>query len=345
MKYKFYKSSSLAWSAMLDATRQATKYIYWEVYIFQDDTDPAFNFFDVLIEKAKEGVKVVMILDAFGSMYLSSETVEKLNEAGVEVLFFKKLLRRVHRKILIVDGKVAFLGGVNIGQLYVKWPDLQLKITHKSVIKSLLWTFSRSYILCGGKDKSLEKIRDSSPSRKTKIWFIDHFPSIGKFLLREYYQEKIARARKSIIIVSPYFVPRPWLLRILKDAMDRGVSIEIVVPEKTDSDFMNFANMIFIRLASQIGIKFYLGKEMNHAKAMLIDGKEGLVGSNNLDSQSFIFNTEASVSFVRKDMVRDLKNIVYGWRDESKLFNIEDYPSKWYFRPVEWIVRLISPVL
>jgi len=345
MPYKLYKNSSDAWKGMLSAISSAKKSIYWEVYIFQDDTDPLFSFFDVLEQKAKEGIKVVIILDAFGSYSLSQSTVLRLKDNGVEILFFRQWLRRVHRKILIVDEEIAFLGGVNVAKPYIKWTDLHLRMKNKSVIKSLLWTFSRSYILCGGKDKELVGIREKSPSRKTKIWLIDHFPSIGKFLLREYYQEKIAKAKKSIIIVTPYFVPRPWLLKILKVAVLKGVKVQIIIPKNTDIKFMDFVNVVFMRATYQMGIKFYLGPDYNHSKAMFVDGVEGLIGSNNLDALSFSFNSEASVHFIKKDMVADLKKVITEWKKKSTVFKIEDYPFKWYFKPVEWLIHLISPVL
>ena len=137
MRYRFYTTSEKAWDAMIGAIVKAQKSIFIEMYIFVDNTD-AHKFFEVLAEKAKEGVKVKVIIDSFGSQELSQKTIAKLKSAGVELLFFSYWLRHTHKKILIVDEKIAFLGGVNIHKLFQKWNDLQVRFTGpmvKSVIR------------------------------------------------------------------------------------------------------------------------------------------------------------------------------------------------------------------
>ncbi len=330
---------------MLDQIEHASSSIYWESYIFNDDTFPDHDFIEALINKSRQKVKVKIILDGFGSIYLSTETVSKLAEAGIEVLFFKSLFRRIHRKILIIDEESVFVGGVNVGRAYKKWFDLHLYIENRSLVKSLLWSFSRSYVLCGGKDKKLTKIKESSPSSKTKVWLLDHFPSIGKFLLREYYLEAIARAKKKIIIITPYFVPRSWLIRALETSMKRGIKVEILVTEYTDSKFMDFTNYLFMAATAPLGINFFLTKGINHAKAILIDGKEAMIGSNNIDSMSFHFNIEAGITFKDKQMVSDLKRVITDWKKESIVFDPLKFENSWYVKPLEWLIRFVSPVL
>ncbi len=330
---------------MLYQMETAKESIYWESYIFHDDTKSEYNFIETLAKKAKEGVRVRIVLDGFGSIFLSASATEQLTSAGAELLFFKSIFRRIHRKILIIDEVKMFVGGVNVGYAYKKWFDLHLFIENRRAVKSLLWSFSRSYALCGGKDKNLLEIRESSPSRKTKVWLIDHFPSVGKFLLRDYYEEKIAKASREIVMITPYFVPRSWLVSSLEGAIKRGVKIEILVGERTDSKIMDFTNCLFMASVFPLGIKFFLTKGINHAKAVLIDGEEGMIGSNNLDSLSFHFNAEAGISFKNKLMIKDFEEIIDKWKKTAKLFDPKQLANKWYTRPLEWLIKLVSPVL
>jgi cardiolipin synthase len=123
MKYRFFTNSKKAWANMYEAISLAESSIFFEMYIFEDNT-VGFDFITLLADKAKSGIKVKILLDAFGSLGLPKERVSALQEAGVEVLFFSHFLHRVHRKILVVDNKVAFMGGVNVHQGAVDWRRL-----------------------------------------------------------------------------------------------------------------------------------------------------------------------------------------------------------------------------
>lgn len=344
-KHQFYTNSESAWSAMLGAIKQARKSIYWEIYIFEDDTSSEYNFFKALSEKARRGVDVRIVLDGFGSMGLGSNTVAKLRESGVEVLFFNSWFRRIHRKVLIVDEEIAFLGGVNVGEKYIKWLDLHLGLMGKGIVRSLLKSFSRSYFYSGGSDPRLLSLRKESRVRKTEIWLLENFPWMGKLMLRPYYMEQIARATDRIVLVTPYFIPHRWLITSLATAMGRGVSVEVIIPQRTDVGFINFANHVFVSSLNKTGIKFYLTKNMIHAKAILVDDKIGLVGSNNIDALSFDFNAEAGISFEKKEMINDLKNIIDIWKDDSVLFQHSGKSDTWYYKIAEKIIRFIQPIL
>ncbi|MDO8493700.1 MAG: phosphatidylserine/phosphatidylglycerophosphate/cardiolipin synthase family protein [bacterium] len=330
---------------MLEGIKQARSSIYWEVYIFEDDLGLEYDFFKTLTDKARGGVKVRIVLDGFGSMNLSNSTVDRLKEAGAEVLFFNSWFRRIHRKILIVDEEVAFLGGVNVGKAYKKWLDLNLRLNGKRIVKSLVKSFSRSYYNSGGTDPNLLTLRKELKTRRAGLWLLENFPAVGKLMLRPYYQEQIAGAKKRIVLVTPYFIPHRWLLASLLSAQARGVSVELVIPKNTDSNFISFANHVFISSLSKTGMKFYMTKDMIHAKAILVDDKVGLVGSNNLDAMSFDHNAEASVSFERKEMVRDLKNIIDIWQKDAMPWQHNSKYEGWYYKFMEYIVRLIQPVL
>ncbi|MBI4993789.1 hypothetical protein HZC33_02425 [Candidatus Wolfebacteria bacterium] len=143
--YKFYTTSESAWAAMLKDIKAAKKSIYLEMYIFVDNTS-GYNFFEILKQKADEGVKVKIIIDSFGSSELSQKMIDELRKVGAEVLFFSYWFERIHKKILIIDENIVFLGGVNIHKFFRKWNDLQIRL-EGSIAKYSLRSFARIYNL------------------------------------------------------------------------------------------------------------------------------------------------------------------------------------------------------
>ena len=315
---------------MLSAISGAQKSIYLEMYVFQNDTT-GYDFLSVLEKKAREGVSVILVLDSFGSYDLSSSSVLALRNAGAEVLFFSSWFRRLHRKILIIDENVVFLGGVNIGGAYAPWKDLQARVTGRRILSSSLRSFARVYKECGGKRAELlTRIGKKPIFRKARTWFIEH--GIGERLLeiREHYEENIGKAEHSITLVTPYFFPRRWLLARLHEAILRGVRVEIIVPKDTDNGWiMNRINYFQLAFFTKLGAVGYLTEEMNHAKVLLVDDSVGMVGSGNLDPLSFGWNAEAGVFFTRPAMVRDLRKILEEWKSEAEIFTPAMFHPKW----------------
>ncbi|MEK7066356.1 MAG: phospholipase D-like domain-containing protein, partial [Patescibacteria group bacterium] len=139
--------------------------------------------------------------------------------------------------------------------------------------------------------------------------------------------------------------PHNWLMKALSTAVARGVSVEIIMPAKTDLSFINFANHLFAETMHKSGIKFYLTKDMIHAKVLLVDDVVGLVGSNNIDALSFDWNAEASVSFEQEEMVADLKIITEMWKKDSIPLAHSHLKKPFYYKFLAFIVRLIQPIL
>jgi len=331
MGYRFYTTSQSAWKGMLSAITSATKSIYLEMYIFQGDTE-GYDFLSVLKKKADEGVSIILILDSFGSAGLSSSAIRRLRLSGVEVLFFSHWFRRLHRKILIIDERTVFLGGVNIGGMYALWKDMQVRVRGKKILLSSLRSFARVYEECGGKNAAmLSRIGKEPLLKKTKTWFIEHGIG-GKWIqIREHYEDHISKAERSITLVTPYFFPRRWLIARLHEAILRGVLVEIIIPQHTDHgwlmDRINYFQLVFF---IRLGASCFLSKEMNHAKILLIDDRVGMVGSGNLDPLSFGWNAEAGVFFDRAVMVRDLRKILEEWKFESVPFVLEMFQPRWH---------------
>ena len=351
MKYKFYTTSEKAWVAMLEVIRQAQKSIYLESFILSDD-ERTHNFFETLKERARAGVQVKIIADRAGHLFWGSFDKASFEKAGIEVLFFTRWFYHTHRKILIVDESIAFIGGVNISGAYANWLDLHIRIAGVFV-RQLLRSYAKIYALAGGEDPALLRLRYRSgqPSKfrttlyKTKLWLIERWPLKGRSAFKDYYKKKCAEAGKSIVIATPYFLPHPWLIRALKKAAKRGVKIEIIIPRKTDNIFADPLHRVLAHSMSYA--KFLFLPEMNHAKVLLMDDREGLIGSNNIDARSFDYNLEASVIFQRKDMVGDLKKILETWKKTAFSIEAIEKNYRWTISRVilRWIAKILQPIL
>ncbi len=327
---KFFTSSEKSWEAMLGAMMSAQESIYMEMYIFSDDMSE-YNFFSVLERKAKEGLRVRIILDSFGSLSLSNNSVAKLRASGAEVIFLSKFLHRLHRKILIIDERVAFLGGVNIHKSAKLWTDLMVSMEGK-IVERVVRLFAQDYVNAGGQDREIIAKNKKVFFHKTQTWVVNHSPLKNKFGLKTVYKKHINEAKTSITLVTPYFMPKRWLLAHLHQAVLRGVKVNILVPKSVEESFydiMNKANYFYMYNAWKLGVNFYLEPFMNHAKLMIVDGREAIVGSQNLDFLSFELNSEIGVFFKDQDSVGKLESIVAKWQKETQPFDLKDYRPTW----------------
>jgi len=323
MKYKLYTTSQKAWDGMFKAILAAEKSIYIEMYIFLSDTKETHDFLGIIKEKALRGLEIVIIADAYGSYGLSSKDVKDLREAGVEFIFFTHWFKRTHRKILIIDNKTAFLGGVNIKEKIRYWQDLQIQISGK-IVKNLVKSFAHTYQMIGGKKESILLYNKLNFPKKVKAFISDSLsiPQVTGVLSDQYIRQ-IFSAENSIKIVTPYLAPPKKFLTALENACLRGVKVEIIIPENTDIVFLDRVNYLGARRLVAMGVHVYLSKKMNHAKMLLIDDTQGLIGSQNFDFLSFNINIETGVFFKQKYIVADLKKIFDEWLSVSEVANVK----------------------
>lgn len=342
MRYRFFNTSEKAWAGMLAAIGGAQESIYLEMYILENDTTE-YDFLSELMRKAKEGVRVVVILDAFGSFALANALIDQLRIAGVEVLFFSYWFRRMHRKILIVDERVAFLGGVNIAHRFAHWNDLQVRVSGV-IIRHVLRSFIRVYHECGGRNPAFAGMTRPPLVKKARLWFIEHGIGSKRYTLRKHYEEHMNNAQWSIVVVSPYLLPHHWLITCIHRAIIRGVQVTIMIPRQTDYPIFDRINYYYVALFSTLGATCLLGETMNHAKVMLIDEHIGTVGSQNLDALSFDWNAEAGVFFDNPKMVHGLERIIKGWESAAVPFTRATHPPHWYDIALALLLRLFQPV-
>src|SRR6185369_17828395 len=165
---------------------------------------------------------------------------------------------------------------------------------------------------------------------------------------RKYYEERLAHARHTIVMVTPYLFPPRWLIARLHQATLRGVRVEILLPQETDHRIVNSTNRSFAAVMTELGAECYYTPTMNHAKAMLVDqghpNAEGIIGSQNLDLFSFNMNIEAGVFFNDPQMVADLAKIIEGWKAEAIMAHRKKSRFKWYDLPVAFFLRIAGLV-
>lgn len=340
---KLYTNSTQSWNATLRAISHAKQSIYIEMYIFSDNTSTTHDFVTALIERARHGVQVIMILDAFGSMGLSNATISLLTEASVEVRFFRHWIHRTHRKTIITDGTRGFIGGVNITRHAQDWNDLQLEVTG-AIVRRLLKVFTRTYKLSGGTKTLLVHPKHTERNHRIRMWILEHTPLANQLTLKEYYTKKLATARTRITFLTPYFIPHTWLIDAMRDAVKRGITVELLIPEKTDTRIIDSINRHYAMKAVDAGVQLYITPGTNHAKAVLIDDREGLIGSANIDSLSFDHNSELGIFFTDQRTVANLAHIITTWKESAHLIpHTSSYRLPWYYFPFVFILKIIHP--
>ncbi|EKD43581.1 MAG: hypothetical protein ACD_72C00214G0001 [uncultured bacterium] len=340
--YKFYRTTTDALQAMHEAILGARQSIYWEIYALIDDSVGG-PFVDILCEKARSGVEVKIIVDAIGSFDLSRLAISRLRGAGVDVVYYNTLSPRLalfhwarslghrnHRKVLVIDREIVFIGGVNVGKIYTTWHDLHLRIVGK-VTAPLLRSFARAYIHCGGDRK---KVRHLLHSRLSTEW--EEIKSRFKFILqspvnlnysrsRKIFLDALSKSEKKFNLLTPYFVPDKKFFYLADEAKERGVVIDLFLPFRPDHKFIDWVGGFYSKIAHKHGVNVYLSHIMNHGKAMTADQSVGFVGSANFTPRSFFNNEEAGVLFTDSLMVEELNLIFDDWRNTSLTLDGSNY--------------------
>ncbi len=357
--HQFYRTTLEAWDAMYQAVLGAKKSIYWEIYIFLDDQAGA-RFVDALCNKAQAGVEVKIVVDAIGSWGLSRAAAKRLAEAGAEVRWYnrlhpelavgkwwRRLWRRNHRKLLIVDEEIAFVGGVNVESKAVEWDDLFLKLTG-TLVQPLLKSFAKSYIASGGSRKKIRHLRHPELYRGLEAWqerlkYVIHSPGKRQSSVRQLYHQSLLAAKESVNVLTPYFIPDKTFLKFVSQARRRGVKVNVFLPLRADHWFMGLIARAYYGLAHRSGVNLYFLNKMNHGKAITVDRQAGFVGSSNVTPRSWFLNEESGVYFDDQTMVDDLNAIFEDLKKDAAPLDFEHWTKRgWASRFKEWWARRIE---
>ena len=358
-----YVSGYEFFPALLAEISKATHHIHIVSYIIDDD--PLGRLLrDALIDKARKGIEVRLLFDDVGSWKTPNRFFEQMREEGIEVhpfmpvrfpAFTGKVNYRNHRKIIVIDGKVGFIGGMNLAQRYVKghkgtmWRDTHVKISGAAV-----YGLQRAFLVDWfHADRTLITDRKYYPDttitpNNNLIQIVTSSPTNVWEELEQGYIKILLSAKRYVYMETPYFLPTEPIFFAMRTAALSGVDVRLMVSLKTDSKLVQMASRSYLTQTIQAGVKVICYEEgFNHTKLLVADDNVATIGSANIDFRSFENNFEANAFFYDKSMAQRIKDIFL--TDETKCVPLEKIKEinhkSFIYRLWESVVRLLSPLL
>ena len=330
-----------AFPAMLDAIRSARRSITLETYIFASGAVGS-SFAEALAERARAGVATHVLVDWVGSKELDGTLLKRMREAGIQVVHYNPLRwynldrfnNRTHRKLLVVDGRVGFTGGLGISDLYSgdaqdpdRWRDAQFQV-EGPVVAQMQAAFLDNWMETGGTLLDGEAYFPPLDSVGTQAaQTVESSPGGGTENLRLMYLLAIASAHRSILIANAYFVPNTLAVSMLVEARRRGVNVEIIVPGPVlDAKMVRQASRAKWGPLLEAGVNIYeYQPTMYHTKVMLVDDYWVSVGSTNFDNRSFRLNDEANLNVMDEEFAKAQAKVFAEDRARSRKVTLDEW--------------------
>ena len=348
------------YAAMFKAMQNAKDHINLESYIIEDD-ETGRKFADLLLQKQAKGVQVNLIYDSVGSMNTPASFFQRLRDGGIQVVGFNPinpLNARDHRKIFIVDGKVAIIGGINISKVYsssplnreqnekapIRWRDTDIQIEGLAVAE-----FQKLFL-----DTWLKQKGPKLPER-------NYFPNLkeqGNALVRVVgstqgqtnripfimYVSAIAFAEYSIHMTNSYFIPDDQIAKALTDSAERGVDVKIILPGITDSQLALYAQRYYYSELLKSGVKLYEhNTSLLHAKTAVVDKVWSTVGSTNMDYLSLLSNDEVNAVILSHEFAVEMEKMFVRDLTDSRQIQWDEWKKRPLFQRIrEWFTHLFS---
>lgn len=362
---EIYTDGKDKFRALYEAMEKAQEYIHIQYYIIRND-ELWQPFEKLLTEKVKQGVEVRLLYDSMGSRTMKGRDWKRLKEAGIQVgEFFPALFGRLqfrinyrnHRKIVVIDGKTAFVGGFNIGKEYVGmepkfgyWRDTHLQIRGSAVLSLhirfiLDWNYATKQNLFIT-DRYFKEYKQERQGEEA-VQIVTSGPDSKWQNIRNVYLKMISKARKYIYIQTPYFIPDETIMNAIRIAAMSGVDVRVMIPCKPDHPFVYWATYSYIGDLLEAGAKCYTyDNGFLHAKGMVVDGVVSCYGTANMDIRSFCLNFEVnaviySVRTAGRLEALFLEDLKYCTRVTPYLYGRRSY----LVRLKEQFSRLFSPLL
>ena len=353
-------------TALLQEISKARSHIHLDMYIFADDALGRLMA-DALIDKARQGVEIRVIYDDVGCWNVSSQFFERMREEGIEVVAFmpvrfpsftSKVNYRNHRKIIVIDGQVGFIGGMNIALRYVKgtkeqpWRDTMLKVTGGAVNalqRAFLvdWYFVDRTLLSDRKYYPQHTAVDGQLPNNCLAQVVTSGPVTPYPEIMQGFVRIITGARRYLYLETPYFLPNDPVLFALKTVALAGVDVRVICPRHSDARFVEWASRSYLREVVEAGVKVKLyDAGFLHSKLMVCDDSISTCGSTNLDFRSFENNFEANVFFYDEGVALRMKKVFLD--DELLSVSLTDLPQRmragFFTRLWESVTRMLSPL-
>lgn len=349
--------------SILEAIDVAKDHIHIEYYIIEDD-EVGRKFQEKLIQKAREGVEIRMIYDDVGSSGLKKRYLKPMSDAGIELRPFMPVLFplltskanfRDHRKIVIIDGSVGFVGGINLSSRYDNrtdlgrfWRDTHLKIKGDAV-KSLQLHFFLMWKFVNESTPELSEkyFPDVQVDNLCLIQVAASGPDSDWPYIQNAFFAAITSAKERLWITTPYFIPTDEILLAIQTAAMSGVDVQMILPSRSDNPVVQAAVMSYVKQLLLAGVKVYLyQKGFVHSKTMIVDDMLCSIGTANMDYRSFDINFEINAFIYDPDMVNELVFDFEADRKDSSEITLARWEKRKLRRRVsESFARLISPVL
>lgn len=361
-RIEIFTEGAAKFAALEKDLRRASHSILLQYYIFSDD-NIGKKISDILIEKARQGVSVKVIYDHVGSFSASNSFFRRMQEAGIDThpffrVTFPQLANRInwrnHRKIVVVDNRVGYIGGMNIADRYVKatkrgeaWRDTHFRV-EGDIVGSLIFSFAVDWHFVRSQEPlpALE-CREPRFRNNTGMQLIVDGPADAWDSMALCFLKAISAARRCIYIQTPYFLPTDALLHALEAAAHAKVDVRVMLPAASDSRLLQYASFSYVTQCLRSGIKVYLYERgMLHSKTMVIDDTLVTSGSTNFDFRSFENNFECNLMFYDREINRQMREIFFEDIKQCRKLTA----SAWRKRPLlqrtlESLVRLVAPIL
>jgi cardiolipin synthase len=313
---------------LLQSVREAKHHVHLEYFNFRNDSIAGL-LFNLLTEKVKQGVEVRAVYDAFGNrsnnMPLRKKHLDSIRKNGIEIVpfdplcfpFINHIFCRDHRKIAVIDGKTAYIGGINIADYYIdglpeigEWRDIHVRIEGSAVgflQKIFLSTWN---VVTGQEIDGIQYFPSHDDSNRQNVAIIDRVPKKLPRLLEKTYLKAISSAKYKIRIINPYFLPTTAIRKELKNAIARNVKVEIMISAKLDIKFTPDGVFHAVHKLMKKGADIYIyNLGFHHSKVMMVDDKFCVVGSANLDSRSLRYDYEVNALIFDKKLTGELNDI------------------------------------
>lgn len=367
--YEFTEGNSIAilpdpsdaLKQMSEAISNAKSYVHLEYYIISSD-EVTKQLFEDLIAAKKRGVEVRVLYDSLGSYSLKRRYFKPLQDNGIKIsgfLPFSLAPQRLnfnfrnHRKILIIDGKVAFCGGTNIGRQYLgrpsehQWRDYTFEV-QGPVCLQMQDVFAKDWQFTTEEDLADEKYYPKPTSAgDAVIQLLESGPDTEFHILHRAVLMGIHSAKKRVWLTTPYFIPDTAMLAALEIASLRGVDVKLILPAKNDAPVVQAASRSFYDSLFRSGIKLYeYQPRVLHAKTMLVDEDWTLLGSANMDIRSFRLNFELNLFVYSHELAAQLEKIFLQDLSQSKAVVQEEFDKRPVYKKIfENTSRLLTPIL
>ncbi|MFW6275053.1 MAG: phospholipase D-like domain-containing protein [bacterium] len=348
LRVKMYSDPLVFYPAILSDMKAAVKYIYIEMYRFRNDPI-GMRFRDLLVKKCEQGVKIRVLIDSWAASS-SYSFFKPLTELGGEVKFFKKIRiswdgftkshRRDHRKIIVIDDMLTYIGSANINDYSLSWRESVFRIkggiapSFKSIVEENFKIYNK-YLY--------DKVTYTKKIIYNQFEIIRDVPSLAFQPVQKKFLSIIKQAKREIFLETPYFLPGNNLRKALSEASLRGVKVNIIIPKKSDIHILDILSGKYMGELAKSGVKIHFFTPQNlHSKLFLCDRKYFIIGSANFDYRSFRYQHEICLFGEHKSLSRQLLNHFHASLNDCQPFDL----ASWKKRPKlqKYFERMLVPI-